>query len=335
MTKVSGEGVPPHQVSIVIPVYQGEQTLEGLLEEIDSLRAVSLSPGGRAFRVHEVVLVHDHGPDRSAEVIRRLAAKYDYVFPVWLSRNYGQHPATLAGMASSGGEWIATIDEDGQHNPVDIANLLDVAMDEQAAVVYADPQNPAPHGPLRNASSKGAKWLLSRVFAGAQSTTYQSFRLILGDVGRSVAAYAGSGVYLDVALSWVAGKPAQAPTMLRSEGRRSGYSYRRLFSHFWRMVVSSGTRGLRLVSFLGVVFAIFGIGIAIWVLISRFGGHAVPEGWASTVMIVLLSSGATLFALGVIAEYIGVAVNMAMGKPPYLIVGDSADGPLGRDALRR
>jgi glycosyltransferase involved in cell wall biosynthesis len=325
-------GIPPHQVSVVIPVYQGEHTLDALLTELDALRVVTKSPGGRGFQIHEVVLVHDHGPDLSAEVIRRLVRQYDYVFPVWLSRNYGQHPATLAGMASSGGEWIVTLDEDGQHNPVDIGNLLDAAMDAQAAVVYGDPQNPAPHGALRNVASKGAKWLLSRVFAGAQSTSYQSFRLILGDVGRSVAAYAGSGVYLDVALGWVAGKPAQAPIVLRSEGRRSGYSYRRLFSHFWRMVVTSGTRGLRLVSLLGALFAVFGVAIALWVLVSRFGGHEVPEGWASTIMIVLLSSGATLVALGIIAEYIGVAVNMAMGKPPYLIVSDRSNGPLGRDA---
>lgn len=335
MTDGTEAATPPHQISVIIPVYQGEQTLDKVLEELDALRTVTYSPGGRGFRVHEVVLVHDHGPDRSADVIRRLVARYDYVFPVWLSRNYGQHPATLAGMASSGGEWIATIDEDGQHNPVEIGTLLDAAMVAQVPVVYGDPQNPAPHGALRNVASKGAKWLLSRVFAGPQATSYQSFRLILGDVGRSVAAYAGSGVYLDVALGWVAGQPAQAPIELRSEGRRSGYSYRRLFSHFWRMVVTSGTRGLRLVSLLGVLFAVFGVAIAAWVLVSRFGGHDVPEGWASTIMIVLLSSGATLFALGIIAEYIGVAVNMAMGKPPYLIVSDQSSGPLGRDSAQR
>ena len=44
----------------------------------------------------------------------------------------------------------------------------------------------------------------------------------------------------------------------------------------------------------------------------------------------LLCSGAILFSLGVIAEYIGVNVNMAMGRPLYLIVSDPADGPLGR-----
>jgi undecaprenyl-phosphate 4-deoxy-4-formamido-L-arabinose transferase len=49
-------------------------------------------------------------------------------------------------------------------------------------------------------------------------------------------------------------------------------------------------------------------------------------------VVVLVSTGAVLFSLGVIAEYLGVAVNMAMGKPLYLIVGDPAEGPLGRAA---
>ena len=60
---------------------------------------------------------------------------------------------------------------------------------------------------------------------------------------------------------------------------------------------------------------------------------AIPEGWTSTMVVVLLSTGAILFSLGVIAEYIGVAVNMAMGKPLYLIVSDPHDGPLGRRPL--
>ena len=59
--------------------------------------------------------------------------------------------------------------------------------------------------------------------------------------------------------------------------------------------------------------------------------HPAPtEGWTSLIVVILISTGAILFSLGVIAEYVGVAVNMAMGKPLYLITQDPADGPLGR-----
>ncbi len=320
-----------HTVSIVVPVYQGERTLPALMAEIAPLTIETITPAGWPLIVTEVLLVHDHGPDDSASVIHSLAEQYDFIRPVWLSRNFGQHPATLAGMASSGGDWIVTLDEDGQHNPADIASMLDTAMAEGASVVYAKPTNAAPHGFLRNLASRTAKKMLSSSSDGPNRQDFQSFRLVLGEIGRSVAAYAGSGVYLDVAMGWVADKIVTSPVQLRAEGSPSGYSFRTLTSHFWRMVLSSGTKGLRLVSILGELFAVGGFVLALFVIISRlFSGVDIAAGWASQMVVTLLVGGAILFSLGIIAEYIGVAVNMAMGRPLYLIVSDPVDGPLGR-----
>lgn len=321
----------PHRVSVVIPVYQGELTLPRVVREISGLAAGAVTPLGHPFVVTEVLLVHDHGPDGSPRVLRELAAGYPFVRPIWLSRNFGQHAATLAGMASSSGEWIVTMDEDGQHDPADIGRFLDTALSEGSQLVYAQPTNPAPHGPLRNLLSKGAKVFFSTFLSGEASETFQSYRLVLGEIGRSVAAYAGSGVYLDVALGWVVGSTSVCPVQLRQEGRiSSGYNLRRLMSHFWRLVLSSGTRGLRIVSGLGLLFGVGGTLYAMFLLAVRVFGRSAPEGWTSTMVVVLVSTGAVLFSLGVIAEYVGVAVSMAMGKPPYLIVGDPAHGPLGR-----
>jgi undecaprenyl-phosphate 4-deoxy-4-formamido-L-arabinose transferase len=197
--------------------------------------------------------------------------------------------------------------------------------------VYAKPTNPAPHGALRNSASKGAKYLLTKLSGTGAAADYQSYRLMLGNIGRSVAAYAGSGVYLDVAIGWVAARVTTSPVELRDEGdRSSGYSARRLFSHFWRMILTTGTRGLRIVSGLGVIFALIGVVFAIVIFIQRLAGDIAIQGWASLSVLVLLSAGFILFSLGIIAEYIGINVNMAMGKPPYLITTDPADGPLGR-----
>jgi len=321
----------PHRISIVIPVYQGEHTLGTLVKEIALLAAPTLTADGHEFQVVELLLVNDHGPDRSDQVIRELAAAHDFIRPVWLSRNFGQHPATLAGMASSSGDWIVTMDEDGQHDPADIGDFLDVALSQCSQLVYADPVNRPPHNVLRNGSSRLVKWFFSTFLTGNNEGTFQSYRMVLGEIGRSVAAYAGSGVYLDVAMGWVAGPTASCPVRLRNEGdRRSGYSTRRLLSHFWRLALSSGTRGLRMVSGLGALFAAGGIAYAIYLLVVRLTSAETPQGWTSTMVLVLVSTGAILFSLGVIAEYVGVAVNMAMGKPLYLIVGDAKDGPLGR-----
>lgn len=320
-----------HRISVVTPVYQGEHTLPALAAELAALQGVQKTPDGHRWEIGEWLLVHDNGPDASADVIAALAGEHAFVRPIWLSRNYGQHPATLAGMASSNGDWIVTIDEDGQHDPADMGRFLDVALRDNAQLVYAEPTNAPPHGVARNVMSRGAKLLFATVLAGGAVKTFQSYRLVLGELGRSVAAYSGAGVYLDVALGWVVGRTSHVDVALRDEsGRASGYNLRRLLSHFWRLVLSSGTRGLRLVSALGIIFGIAGVAFAIYILLASILGSQTPPGWTSTMIVVLLSTGAILFSLGVIAEYVGVAVGMAMGKPPYLIISDPARGPLGR-----
>jgi polyisoprenyl-phosphate glycosyltransferase len=324
-----------HTVSVVVPVYQGERTLPALIKEVEPLTVVTTTTGGNLMRITEVILAYDHGPDRSADVIRELAATFDFVRPVWLSRNFGQHAATLAGVASTGGDWIVTLDEDGQHDPADIGRFLDTALSEQAGVVYAEPTNVAPHGTFRNTGSRIAKWLFSRLLSSGDIVAFQSFRLILGEIGRSVAAYAGPGVFLDVALSWVNKRAAACPTRLRNGGDRpSGYAPRTLLSHMWRMVITSGTRALRLVSALGAGFAFLGVVLATVLVVLRLTSETEVTGWTSVMVVVLVGVGLILFALGVIAEYIGVAVNMAMGRPLYLVVGDPEDGPLGAGVQR-
>jgi polyisoprenyl-phosphate glycosyltransferase len=331
---VPADLAPPgdeHLVSVVIPIYRAEHHLPSVLAELVPLNRPSVSPAGTPFRVAEVLLVHDCGPDDSARVIREMEQAHDFARGIWLSRNFGQHAATLAGMASAGGDWIVTLDEDGQHNPNYIGAMLDAALTEQASVVYARPTNQPPHGALRNVTSRGAKRLGNLLSGGTDTSVFNSYRLVLGEVGRSVAAYAGAGVYLDIALGWVAGRVTTAPVELRDEGeRRSGYSTRSLLSHFWRMVLTGGTRGLRLVSALGVAFALVGFLLAVFIVIRQLVHPAPVAGWTSLTVVTLICTGATLFSLGVIAEYLGVAVNMAMGKPLYLITQDPAEGPLGR-----
>lgn len=310
-------------VSVVIPVYAGESTLPALIEELAALHGDARTPAGRPFTVAEVVLVWDRGPGRSDDAIRELSEKHDWVRPVWLSRNFGQHAATLAGMSSSGSEWIVTMDEDGQHDPSYIGAMLDRAYETRAQLVYASPTNPPPHGVLRNTASRLAKLSFKWLVGDAGLESFHSYRLILGEVGRSAAAYTGSGVYLDVALAWVVSDVASCPVPMRSEGRpASNYSMRRLVSHYGRLVVSSGTRPLALVSLIGLVFLGLGILYSVWVLVNRLAGNIAPAGWTSTFVSILVVGGLTLFSLGVIAQYIRASTNMSLGKPLYVVVRD-------------
>jgi polyisoprenyl-phosphate glycosyltransferase len=317
-----------HTISIVIPVYLGELTLEKVVRELAQFEQVSRSNSGHLYHVAEIILVNDCGPDGSAEVIRLLAKEFSLVRPVWLSRNFGQHAATIGGMAASSSDWVVTIDEDGQHDPMDISRLLDCAVGSNMSVVYAKPLNGASHTSFRNLTSSAAKRLASVLSGSRGPLSYSSFRFISGELARSVAAYAGPSVYLDVALSWITQDVAAIEVKFRDElRRRSGYSIGRLLGHFWKLAVTTGTRPLRLVSLVGALTGIVGFVLAAKIIFDRVAYGIAAQGWASVFVGILIIGGAVLFSIGIIAEYLGLVVRSVLGQPTYLAVRDPSSTP--------
>lgn len=309
-----------HRISIIIPVYAGEHTLPTLIAEIEPLTQTQTSPSGHCFVICEVLLTHDCGPDRSDKTLEALSAQYPFVQPVWLSRNYGQHAATMAGMASATGDWVVTLDEDGQQNPDDIGSLLDCALASSLQLVYAQPINPPPHGCLRNLMSRSAKEISTRLLGNRTIGRFNSFRLVDGEIARTLAAYCGNGVYLDVGLFWITGRIGHCPVRLRNElGRPSGYSWFKLFGHFWNLILTTGTRPLRLITIMGFCSMILAIAIATYALYGKYYGQVPVQGWTSLLIVVAFFSGSILTALGVIAEYLAVTMGIVMGKPLYVV----------------
>ena len=311
---------PAQRVSIVIPVYQGEKTLPTLIDEIEALTSMQTTPGGAPYVVCEVILVHDCGPDRSDLTLEALQEKFPFVQLVWLSKNYGQHAASMAGMASATGDWVVTLDEDGQQDPHDVGRLLDTALNESLQLVYAQPTNLPNHGWLRNTLSRTAKAITVKLLSNSPMGKFNSYRLIDGEIARTLAAYCGNGVYLDVGLYWMVGRIGHCPLQLRIEmDRPSGYSYSKLFGHFWNLILTTGTRPLRLITIMGFCSLILSIIITAYALYGKFFLDTPVQGWASLLIVVAFFSGATLTSLGVIAEYLAVTMGIVMGKPLYVV----------------
>jgi undecaprenyl-phosphate 4-deoxy-4-formamido-L-arabinose transferase len=309
-----------HRVSIVIPVYHGEKTLPTLIEEIAPQTLLQMTPDGINYLICEVILVHDCGSDRSDMTLEALATQYPFVRPIWLSRNYGQHAATMAGMANATGDWVVTLDEDCQQDPADIARMLDIAISASLQLVYAQPTNPPPHGWLRNILSRTAKAITTKLLGNSQIGKFNSFRLIDGDIARTLAAYCGNGVYLDVGLFWIVGRVGHCPLKLRNElDRPSGYSYFKLLVHFWNLILTTGTRPLRLITLMGFSSVFLAIAISGYAFYGKFINNDPVQGWASLLIVVAFFSGATLTSLGVIAEYLAVTMGIVMGKPLYVV----------------
>ncbi len=328
MTSQPEASPPPLELGIVVPVFLGEQTLDALVEEIVALAARGRTPGGTAFVLTELILVHDGARDRSDEVIQRLATKHPFIRPIWLSRNFGQHAATLAGMASSSAEWIATLDEDGQHDPADVARMLDHALSHHAPLVYASPSNPPPHGFARNILSHLAKRASHLIVGREFPRNAHSFRLVRGDLARSLAAYCGHGVYLDVALSWVASHAGAVPVTLRKERRASsGYSWAHLAVHFFRLTLTAGTRPLRIIFLLGLLVGGLGLAGGGAALVRSLGNGRAVELPLLLFSMLSLFTGILMCCIGIMAEYLGVTLIMAMGKPAYLILARPQRSP--------
>ena len=315
-----------HSISVVIPVYNGRETLPSVINNLARFTSPSISPAGNGFVIKEVILVFDCGTDGSESMLRNLKSQFDFVRVIWLTRNFGQHAATLAGMAATTTDWIVTIDEDGQQDCSDISRLLDVALADHAQLVYAKPLNPAPHGKFRNFASRLTKGGISRFLTGGQVANFTSFRLIQGEVGRILSAYVGHGVYLDVALHWIVKRSTVCEVnLVLTESRKSTYSKRGLLSHFWRLVISSGTRLLRIASVIGALSFIGGLVTALVVVTQKFRHGYSVTGWASVFVAILLIGGLILLVLGIIAEYIGLLVRTNIGQPLYVVSSKDDD----------
>jgi undecaprenyl-phosphate 4-deoxy-4-formamido-L-arabinose transferase len=223
-------------------------------------------------------------------------------------------------MASTAGNWVITMDEDGQQDPKEIGGMLDIALFGNYQIIYAQPISPPPHGALRNFCSKLAK-KLSMHFLGAEyhNGVFNSFRLIEGEIARILAAYCGKGVYLDVALFWIANRIGYAPMQLRGENRQSSYSLRMLVSHFWRMVLTSGTRPLRIITMIGGISFLFAISLSSYALYSKFIESTPVQGWTSLLIINSFFSGLIMLSIGIVAEYLALTTSIVMGKPLYVV----------------
>ncbi|MEB3360902.1 MAG: glycosyltransferase [Synechococcaceae cyanobacterium] len=308
-------------LSVVVPIYQGERSIAALVAELEPLHAQpQRTPEGLSYQVDEVLLVHDCGPDRSDQVLEQLQERFPFVRAIWLSRNFGQHAATLAGMAAASGDWVATLDEDGQQDPASLGNMVDTAISEGLQLVYAEPINAPPHGLLRNSLSRLTKRLSGLLLGNSRLGRFNSFRLVEGEVARTLAAYCAQGVYLDVGLYWIASRIGHCPVRLRQErGRRSSYSWLGLLRHFWHLVLTTGTKPLRLITYIGLGSVLFSLVLTGYALAQKISGSVPVQGWTSLLVIVAFFSGCILISLGIIAEYLAVTMGIVMGRPLYVV----------------
>jgi glycosyltransferase involved in cell wall biosynthesis len=320
-------------LSTVTPVYRGEHYLRRLVDEIREVRE-ALDRDGLPVEIVEAIFVDDASVDGSVNVLAELAEAHAWVKVVSLSRNFGQHPATVAGVLHSSGDWIATLDEDLQHRPRFLVDLLARAASESYDLVYAEPRG-AVHGSfLRDATSGSYKAFVSWVAANPQIRRFNSFRMMRGSVARAAASVASRTTYFDIALCWFTDRVTSLPLPLKElradEQGRSGYGIRALLSHARRMLVSSEIKPLRLGAAMGIgALGLSVLGGALTLVLKLFYPELIEvRGWTSLFLALTFFGGLLSLLTGIALEYLSDLHLQALGRPAFFVVDRSKDALL-------
>jgi undecaprenyl-phosphate 4-deoxy-4-formamido-L-arabinose transferase len=297
-------------VSIVVPVYGGTKALPELRDRV----ATAMSAAGLA---HELILVDDRGQAEAWPVIRDLARNFPDVVGIRLSRNFGQHAATVCGIEQARGKWIVTMDDDLEHPPEAITSLLDAGSEDHPLIygVFAR----RTHAGYRNLSSELMRRTLKRAFPDLNED-YSSFRAIHAPLARELPNFRLSKPYIDGMLSWMT---SSVRTVEVAHGERehgkSTYTLRKLLSHAVNIFVTFSHLPLRLASYGGATLALVSFVYLMFVIHAYFTGSITNPGYTSLMSVILFACGIQLLILGVLGEYVGRLMGAAYRKPVYLV----------------
>jgi undecaprenyl-phosphate 4-deoxy-4-formamido-L-arabinose transferase len=299
------------EISVVVPVYNSAPNLAALHARVDAvMRGSGLT--------YELVLVNDNSADSSWREIADLCARHSEVRGLDLMRNFGQHNALLCGIRAARGDIIVTIDDDLQNPPEEIPRLL-AKLAEGHDVVYGTPDREQ-HGLLRDVASRITKIALQSAMGAATARNVSAFRVFRTRTRAAFATFQGPFVNIDVLLTWAttrfdAVQVAHHPRKLGA----SNYTVRMLITHALNMMTGFTTLPLQVASIMGFALTLFGAGILIYVIGHYFWfGGSVP-GFPFLASIITIFSGAQLFSLGIIGEYLARMHFRMMERPPYVL----------------
>lgn len=298
-------------LSVVVPVYNSAESLPELVHRLNEVLAGLTDQ-------YELILVDDGSRDQSWAVVQSLSHTHAQVRGIQLMRNYGQHNALLCGIRAAQYEVIATIDDDLQNPPEEIPKLLD-ALNEHTDVVYGSPCQEQ-HGAMRNLASVVTKLVLQAIMGAQTARSVSSFRVFRTCVRDAFQQYHGSFVSVDVLLTW--GTSRFSSVRVRHEDRKSGrssYSFRKLLTHAINMMTGFSALPLQMASWIGFLFTLFGIAVLAYVVGRYLMFGSSVQGFPFLASVLAIFSGAQLFALGIIGEYLARMHYRIMDRPGYSV----------------
>ena len=301
------------KLSFVIPCYRSEKTITTVVEEIKREMAAK-RPGDD----YEIVLVNDCSPDGVWNVIEKLAETENNVIGINLAKNFGQHSALMAGYGKCSGDYVVSLDDDGQA-PLDSLNDLITKLEEGYDVVYAY-YRAVKQNMFRRFGSWMAGLMGKFMLEPPKDFVGSSFDIARSFVIREMCNYKNSYPYLVGLVLRTTRKIGYVATNHRSrlEGT-SGDSFVRLRGLWLNGCPAFSVKPLRTSTFLGFFFAIVGFIYAIVIVVQKCLGVIGVAGWSSIIALMLIIGGCILIMLGLIGEYVGRIYICINNSPQYVI----------------
>lgn len=302
------------KLSFVIPCYRSENTITKVVNEIEETVVK------REGFDYEIILVNDCSPDGVWNVISKLADSDEKVTGINLSKNFGQHSALLAGYHYCTGDYVVSLDDDGQTPADEVYKLVD-KLEEGYDLVYAS-YGEVHQNPIRRIGSKFAKAMSDYMFD------------IKGDKNQGSSYYIAKKFIIDELIKYENPYPYMGGLHLRvtrnmgfvfvqhrdrMEGQ-SGYSFKGLVNLWLNGFTAFSVKPLRLGSYTGFFFACLGFLYAIITIIRKlFITPGMEAGWSSIISVLLIIGGIIMIMLGLIGEYVGRIYICINNSPQYVI----------------
>ena len=316
-----GDNRPTPQLSIFLPVYNEEENLPRLHEQITA----AMNALGRTY---EVIYVDDGSTDRSFAILAEIAARDPHTRVISFRRNYGQTAAMAAGIHAARGEVLIPMDADRQNDPADIGRLLD-KLDEGYDVVSGWRRNRQDKFLTRTLPSRLANWLISKIGQVELHDYGCSLKAYRHEVVKEINLYGEMHRFIPIYASWMGGRVAEIDVTHhpRTAGK-SKYGLSRTVKVVFDLVTikfmaSYLTKPLYIFGWAGLLaFAVSGLAALLAVLMKYWSWphHAdFIQTPLPVVALVMFALGIQFFLLGLLAEMVVRTYHESQGKPIYTI----------------
>jgi glycosyltransferase involved in cell wall biosynthesis len=299
-------------ISIVIPVYNAENTIGNLVEELIGELSTLCK--------FEIVLVNDHSRDTSEKVCISLFKKHPSIVRFFsLAKNVGEHNTVMAGLNNISGEYAVIMDDDFQNPIREVIRLIEYATKTEHDVVYTYYEKKE-HSLFRNLGSLFNDKVANLMLGKPKDLYLSSFKIIKKTLVDEVIKYDLPFPYIDGLILRATENIGQLKVKhdVRKTGK-SGYTLSKLVSLWLNMFINFSILPLRFATLLGFVFAGLGFILGILTVLERLSTPDLPQGYAFLFVFIALISGVQLISVGILGEYIGRFFLSHSKQPQYII----------------